>query len=95
MGCVTTLLLMISILVLVLFDIFMWTVSGLWGLVGIIAIISFIIAYAVSDEFSLSPKDFFWNSEWGVFCKKIVWVWGVALMVYAGGTMLLWFIKAW
>lgn len=73
MGCVTSLLLLLSIGVLVVFDILFWSMSWILGLIGILAIITFIIAYAVSEDFSLSPKDFLWNSDWGIFCKKIGW----------------------
>ncbi len=95
MGCITGLLLIISVGALLAFDILFWTVSWIYGLIGILALIAFLIAYGMAEEFSLSPRDFIRNSEWGIFCKKIGWAWGVALMVYAGAIVLSVFISTW
>lgn len=95
MGCITSLLLLLSVGVLIIFDIFFWSVSWIFGLIGIIAIIAFVIAYCVAEDFSLSPRDYFRNSEWGIFCKKMGWAWGVALMVYAAITVVVLFVAGW
>lgn len=92
MGCLISSLLIASIGVLVIFDILFWSVSWIMGLIGILTIIAFIIAYSVSEDFSLSPRDFSRNSSWGIFCKKIGWAWGVALMVYAAAFVLIFLI---
>ena len=70
MGCLTSLLLLLSIGIFIVFDVFFWSVSWIFGLIGIFAIVAFIIAYAVSEDFSLSPRDYIRNSDWGIFCKK-------------------------
>ena len=88
MGCLISSLLIASIGVLVIFDILFWSVSWIMGLIGILTIIAFIIAYSVYEDLSLSHRDFRRYSYWGIFCKKIGWAWGVALMVYASAFVL-------
>lgn len=95
MGCISLVVMMLSIAVIIVFDIFFWSVSWIFGIIGIIALFAFIIAYALSEEMALSPRDFFWNSEWGVFCKKIGWAWEVTLMTYAGLFLVFYFITNW
>ena len=95
MGCLTSLLLLLSIGIFIVFDVFFWSVSWIFGLIGILAIVAFVIAYAVSEEFSLSPRDYIRNSDWGIFCKKIGWAWGIALMVYAAATVIVLFAAEW
>ncbi len=95
MGCITSLFLMLSIIIILAFDIFFWSVSWSLGVIGILALLGFIIAYALAEEIALSPRDFFWNSEWGVFCKKIGWAWSVALIVYAVSYLIMYFITNW
>ncbi|MDE6190596.1 MAG: hypothetical protein K2L31_11020 [Muribaculum sp.] len=86
---------MLSIIIILAFDIFFWSVSWSLGVIGILALLGFIIAYALAEEIALSPRDFFWNSEWGVFCKKIGWAWSVALIVYAVSYLIMYFITNW
>ncbi|MDE6811295.1 MAG: hypothetical protein K2J15_02985 [Muribaculaceae bacterium] len=95
MGCITALLLIISVAIMVAFDILLWSVTWSLGLVGILSIIGFIIAYCISGNFSLSPRDYIRNSAWGIFMKKIGWAWGISLMLYAAGIILIWFISNW
>ena len=95
MGCVTSLLMLLSVGVLIMFDVFFWSISWIFGLIGILAIAAFLIAYAVSEDFSLSPRDFIRNSDWGIFCKKIGWAWSVSIMVYAAATIIVWFTATW
>lgn len=95
MGCITSLFLMLSIIIILAFDIFFWSVSWSLGVIGILALLGFIIAYALAEDIALSPRDFFWKSEWGVFCKKIGWAWSVALIVYAVSYLIMYFITNW
>jgi len=83
MGFITFFLLLINIMVVFAIDVACWSIGWQLGLAGLIAIIAFVIAYAISEEAALSPRDFFWNSDWGIFCKKLQWAWGTALAVYA------------
>ena len=83
MGCLTLLIFLINLLIAIAIDVAFWGIGWPLGLAGVIAIIGFLIAYAISEDAALSPRDFFWNSEWGIFCKKLAWAWGTALAVYA------------
>ena len=83
MGCITFFLLAINIAVVIALDVALWDIGWQLGLAGIVSIIAFFIAYSISEETALSPSDFFWNSEWGIFCKKLGWAWGAALVIFA------------
>lgn len=83
MGCLTLLIFLFNLTIAVAIDAAFWGMGWTLGLAGAIAIIGFLLAYAISEEAALSPRDFFWNSEWGIFCKKLTWAWGTALVVYA------------
>ena len=83
MGCITFFLLLINLVAVVALDVAFWGIGWQIGLAGVFAIIGFLIAYAISEDAALSPRDFFWNSEWGIFCKKLGWSWGTALAIYA------------
>ena len=83
MGCLTFIILLINIAIAIFIDIVFWNIGSSLGIAGIFAILGFIIAYSISEEAALSPRDFFWNSEWGIFCKKLAWAWSTALVVFA------------
>lgn len=83
MGCITLLIFIINLALAVAIDVAFWGMGWTMGLAGAIAFIDFLIAYAISEDAALSPRDFFWNSEWGIFCKKLAWAWGTALVIYA------------
>lgn len=53
------------------------------GVSVLIALPTFIIAYALSEKIAISRRDKYSRSEWNVFCKKIGWSWGMALIFYA------------
>ena len=59
-------------------DIVLWTESQLYGLGGIIGIIGFFIAYAISGDMIIAPRDFWRLSSWQVFKKKM----GYAISTY-------------
>ena len=84
MTVIITFLLFLNIIAVIAIDIAAWWFIG-WqiGVAGLISIIAFIIAYGLSVEAALSPRDFFDNSEWDIFCKKLGWAWSAAAIVYA------------
>lgn len=53
------------------------------GVAVLVAIPAFIIASALSDKIAISRRDRYTKSEWSVFCKKIGWSWGIAIIVFA------------
>ena len=59
-------------------DIVLWTESQLYGLGGIIGTIGFFIAYAISGDMIIAPRDFWRLSSWQVFKKKM----GYAISTY-------------
>ena len=52
------------------------------GVAALIAVPAFMCAYTLSDKIVVSRRDKYTHSEWGVFCKKMVWAWSTALVVY-------------
>lgn len=56
-----------------------------WLLGGIILVSSgmFVVGYKLSEAMMVSRRDRYRNSEWGLFCKKIVWANNGALMTFA------------
>lgn len=84
MGCITAFLFLCNIILIVGVDIFLWTHSATMGLLGIVAIIAFFIAYALSVELSIAPRDFWTNSEFDVFIKKLGFANTTALIVWGG-----------
>ena len=83
MQIIISFLLIINIIVSIAIDILAWLYIG-WqvGVACLLGTIIFLIAYGVSVE-TLSPRDYFENDEWGLFCKKLGWAWGTAGIVYA------------
>ena len=43
----------------------------MYGIGGIIGMIGFVIAYSISGDMILAPRDFWFQSSWGIFKKKI------------------------
>ena len=76
MGCITFVLLVLNIIALVAIDIMFWAESAASGLAGVFGIIAFFIGYALSVEVTIAPRDFWVNSAFGIFIKKL----GVANM---------------
>ena len=76
MGCITFIILAFNIIALIAMDIMFWTESTASGLAGVLGIIAFFIGYALSVEITIAPRDFWVNSAFGIFIKKL----GVANM---------------
>ena len=81
MGCITFVLLVLNIIAI---DIMFWAESAASGLAGVFGIIAFFIGYALSVEVTIAPRDFWVNSAFGIFIKKL----GVANMT----AFAVWFI---
>ena len=80
MGCITFVLLVLNIIALVAIDIMFWAESAASGLAGVFGF----IGYALSVEVTIAPRDFWVNSAFGIFIKKL----GVANMT----AFAVWFI---
>lgn len=87
MGFVTFILLTLNIIGLIVIDCLMWSVSSIFGVAGLFGIITYFIGYALSVEMTVAPRDFWINSKFGIFIKKL----GVANFV----ALMVWAISAW
>lgn len=56
----------------------LWLENPLYGIGGLVGIAAFFIAYAISGDMIIAPRDFWRLSSWQVFRKKL----GYALTVY-------------
>lgn len=84
MGCITFVGLALNIIALVAIDIMFWTENAVSGLAGVFGIIAFFIGYALSVEVTIAPRDFWVNTTFDIFIKKL----GVANMT----AFAVWFI---
>jgi hypothetical protein len=51
-------------------DIFLFSEDVLYGVGGVIGIIGFFIAYSISGDMIVAPRDYWRLSSWQVFRKK-------------------------
>ena len=70
-----------AITIMVGMDIFLFTEDVLYGLGGIIGTISFFIAYSISGDMIVAPRDYWRLSSWQVFRKKFGYGMGAYVMV--------------
>lgn len=62
-------------------DIVLWMEKPLYGIGGIAGIIAYFIAYAISGDMIIAPRDFWRLSSWQVFKKKIGYAFTTYLIV--------------
>lgn len=62
-------------------DLVLWTEDPLYGLGGIVGIIAFFIAYSISGDMVVAPRDFWRLSSWQVFKKKMGWAFSAFIIV--------------
>lgn len=80
-GCLTFLILLANLAAIIALDVAYWFVGWQCGLAGVFGVIGFLIGYAISVEMAIAPREFWWNSEFGVFLKKIGYAWSAAGIV--------------
>ena len=70
-------------------DIVMWMESPLYGIGGLIGIVAFFIAYAISGDMIIAPRDFWRLSSWQVFKKKMGYAFSayIIIAVVAAGVL--------
>ena len=70
-------------------DILMWMESPLYGIGGLIGIVAFFIAYAISGDMIIAPRDFWRLSSWQVFKKKMGYAFSayIIIAVVAAGVL--------
>ena len=62
-------------------DIFLLSEDVLYGIGGIIGILGFVIAYSISGDMIIAPRDYWRLSSWQVFRKKFGYGVGAYVMV--------------
>lgn len=94
MGCIITLLLIINIVFVIAIDVICWIVEWQKGLAGVFGVIGFLTAYAISVEMSIAPREFWTNSEFDIFKKKLGYAWGTMIIVWCiAYTLIIYFFQ--
>lgn len=62
-------------------DVVLWMENPLYGISGLVGIISYFIAYAISGDMIIAPRDFWRLSSWQVFKKKMGYAFTAYLIV--------------
>ena len=70
MRVLTFLTFVIAMIFMVAMDIFLFSEDVLYGIGGIIGIIGIFIAYSISGDMIIAPRDYWRLSSWQVFRKK-------------------------
>jgi hypothetical protein len=70
MRVLTFLTFVVAITLMVGMDIFLFSEDILYGIGGVIGIIGFFIAYSISGDMIVAPRDYWRLSSWQVFRKK-------------------------
>jgi hypothetical protein len=74
MRIITGFLFLLNVAFWVGFDAICWFFTGgTFGWTVLIGLIIFLIAWGISIEATIAPLDYFMQSEWGIFTKKIKW----------------------
>lgn len=70
MRVLTFLTFILALIFMVGLDIILFMENALYGIGGIIGIVGFFIAYSISGDMIIAPKDYWRLSNWEVFKKK-------------------------
>lgn len=62
-------------------DIILWKEDPLYGIGGITGVIVYFVAYAISGDMIIAPRDFWRLSSWQVFKKKMGYAFSAYLIV--------------
>lgn len=62
-------------------DVVLWMEDPLYGIGGIVGIIAYFIAYSISGDMIIAPRDFWRLSSWQVFKKKMGYAFSAYLIV--------------
>ena len=65
-------------------DFVLWMKNPLYGIGGLVGIVAYFIAYAISGDMIIAPRDFWRLSSWQVFKKKM----GYAFPAYLIATLI-------
>ena len=62
-------------------DVVLWIENPLYGIGGIVGIVAYFIAYSISGDMIIAPRDFWRLSSWQVFKKKMGYAFSAYLIV--------------
>ena len=62
-------------------DVVLWMEESLYGIGGIVGIVAYFIAYSISGDMIIAPRDFWRLSSWQVFKKKVGYAFSAYLIV--------------
>ena len=75
------LLLTFQILLMIGLDIVLFDYNIYYGFGGIIGIVAYFIAYAISVDMAIAPRDFWFQTSWSIFKKKVGYAFSAYLIV--------------
>ena len=81
MRILSFLLLTFQILLMTGLDIVLFDYNIYYGFGGIIGIIAYFIAYTISVDMAIAPRDFWFQTSWGIFKKKVAYAFSAYLIV--------------
>lgn len=81
MRVLTFLTFVIAMAAMIGMDIFLFSEDVLYGIGGIIGILGFFIAYSISGDMIIAPRDYWRLSSWQVFRKKFGYGMGAYVMI--------------
>ena len=62
-------------------DVVLWIENPLYGIGGIVGFVAYFIAYSISGDMIIAPRDFWRLSSWQVFKKKMGYAFSAYLIV--------------
>ena len=71
----------LAIVFMIGLDFVLWTEDPLYGIGGLIGIVAYFIAYAISGDMIIAPRDFWRLSSWQIFKKKMGYAFTAYLIV--------------
>lgn len=80
MRVLTFLTFVLAIAFMAAMDIFLFSEDVLYGIGGVIGIVAFFIAYSISGDMIIAPRDYWRLSSWEVFKKKFGYGFGAYII---------------
>ena len=71
----------LAIAVMLCLDVVLWIENPLYGIGGIVGFVAYFIAYSISGDMIIAPRDFWRLSSWQVFKKKMGYAFSAYLIV--------------
>ena len=81
MRVLSFLAMLIAIVFMIGLDVVLFMERPIYGIAGIVGLIGYFIAYAISVDMVVSPRDFWFQSSWEIFKKKMGYAFSTYLIV--------------